>query len=280
MGALILILAFLGLLLLILIGIFSSQIATNFFEKGYRKDVDEAKSASISIPVKINERDIDHLPEPVKLFLRKVGVIGKPQINNFKALFNVEMRGKGQDWFSMKAEQFNFIPERKRLFYLKAKVKGLPTVGYHAYKDDQASMRIKLLGLLPVVNIPGGKKMFQAETVTFFNDLCIMAPAGLIDKAIEWEEINEREVRATFTNKGISISANLIFDEENRLVNFISDDRYDINEGKTYRFSTPLSEFKIINGIELPTYGEAIWHYPEGEFVYGKFHLKDIEYNV
>ena len=28
------------------------------------------------------------------------------------------------------------------------------------------------------------------------------------------------------------------------------------------------------------TYGEAIWDYPDGAFVYGKFRLKDVVYNA
>ena len=52
------------------------------------------------------------------------------------------------------------------------------------------------------------------------------------------------------------------------------------NEMKTFPFSTPIRNYKIINGLHLPTYGEAIWNYPEGDFMYGKFHLKSVEYNV
>jgi hypothetical protein len=35
-----------------------------------------------------------------------------------------------------------------------------------------------------VVDI-SGDMMFKAETVTFFNDMCFLAPATLIDKRIE-----------------------------------------------------------------------------------------------
>ncbi len=38
--------------------------------------------------------------------------------------------------------------------------------------------------------------------------------------------------------------------------------------------------FKFTNDFSLPTYGEAVWHYPAGEFVYGKLYLKSLEYNV
>jgi hypothetical protein len=34
-----------------------------------------------------------------------------------------------------------------------------------------------------------------------------------------------------------------------------------------------------MNGYNVPTYGETIWHYPDGAFCYGKFYLKEIEYN-
>ena len=65
-----------------------------------------------------------------------------------------------------------------------------------------------------------------------------------------------------------------------QLVNFISDDRYVVGDLKQYRFSTPVKDYKLINGINVPTHGETIWHYPDGEFVYGKFDLHSIEYNV
>ncbi len=65
-----------------------------------------------------------------------------------------------------------------------------------------------------------------------------------------------------------------------QLINFISDDRYAVGDMKQYRFSTPLKNYTEINGFNIWQYGETIWHYPEGEFVYGKFRLKSIEYNV
>ena len=65
-----------------------------------------------------------------------------------------------------------------------------------------------------------------------------------------------------------------------QLINFISDDRYAVSDMKQYRFSTPVKEYIQINGINIFKYGETVWHYPDGDFVYGKFYLKSIEYNV
>jgi hypothetical protein len=279
MGVPLLVLILLGFLVMILIFILIGQFAINTFKKGYEQDVRSALEEVERSKELLVEDDIQHLPTLVQGYLRRTGAIGQPKVKHFKARFKAEMRGKNQDWFSLEAEQHNFIAERRRLFFLKAKVKGLPTVGYHAYTGKKASMRIKIFGILPIVNIPGGKKIYQAETVTFFNDMCILAPAALIDPAITWKAIDDRSVRATLNHNELSVSAILIFNEENRLINFVSDDRYEINAGKKFRFSTPLSEFKKINDLELPNYGEAIWHYPEGEFVYGKYNLQKLEYN-
>ena len=189
------------------------------------------------------------------------------------------MRDKGKDWFKFTAVQYNFFDEPTRLFFMKAKMYGVPVPGYHCYQNATASMQIKLLGLFNVVNIKG-TIMSKAETVTVFNDLCLMAPAALIDKRIEWTAIDSLSAKATFSNGVYKITATLYFNELGQLINFTSDDRYAVTDLKQYRFSTPVKDYTEINGINIWKYGEAVWHYPDGEFVYGKFSLKSIEYNV
>lgn len=255
-------------------------IAGRRFKKAYEKDVSAGIGRTRRLePPLITESDLAHLPGPVRRYLIYVGAVGKPKVYSMKAVFEAEMRSKDQDWFTLDVEQHNFFDQKERFFFLDAKVKGLPTRGYHKYAGGDASMCIKLLGLLPVVSADGDM-MFTAETVTFFNDMCFLAPATLIDERIHWEEIDSSSVRATFTNLSTSIGAVLHFNREGQLINFVSDDRYDVNAEQRYRFSTPLSNFLKMNGFTLPTYGEAIWHYPEGPFVYGKYTLKQITYNL
>ncbi len=254
-------------------------VAGRLMERSYRKDVFRGKERIHNrAPAAIIEKDLEHLPQLVRDYLIAVGVTEQPKVLHMKAVFGAEMRNRNQDWFHLEVEQHNFFDEYERFFYLKARLKGLPVKGYHRYSGGKASMRIKLFGLIPVVQSEGGP-LFTAETVTFLNDMCFLAPATLIDKNIVWEEIDSVTVRATFTNHSVKVSAILRFNQDGQLVNFISEDRTDISENKKYRFSTPLSKFEKIGEITLPTYGEAIWHYPEGPFVYGKYTLKQIEYN-
>jgi hypothetical protein len=189
------------------------------------------------------------------------------------------MRDKEKDWFPFTSEQYNFIDKPTRLFFMEGKMFGVTVPGYHAYKNGKASMQIKLFGLFSLVNEKPGV-LNKAETVTLFNDMCLLAPATLIDPGIRWEKVSDSVVKAMFTVQNITISALLYFNEKGQLVDFVSDDRYAIAEKKQFRFSTPVNDYKNFNGYNLPGYGEAIWHYPEGKFTYGKFYLQDVRYNV
>ena len=219
------------------------------------------------------------MPQPVQKYLRYVGVLNKPKVKNVRIVFDGEMRDKGKDWFKFRSVQYNFFDEPTRLFFMKAKMFGVTVPGYHNYHAATASMDIRLFGLFAVVQMKG-PEMNKAETVTVFNDMCIMAPATLIDKRFQWEAVDSTSAKATFTNGVNTISATLYFNESGQLVNFISDDRYAVSDMKQYRFSTPMKDYKSYGQIVAPAYGEAVWHYPDGEFVYGKFNMSNIQYNV
>ncbi|WP_310556942.1 DUF6544 family protein [Flavobacterium sp.] len=265
--------------LIIIVVAFLSWTTYNFeatFRKDVNKNLQESKSTNTDF---LTENDIQSLPKSVQKYLRYCGVMNKPKVKNFRIVFDGEMREKGKDWFKFQSVQYNFFDNPTRLFFMKAKMFGTIVPGYHNYQKAKASMQIKLFGAFPVVDV-SGIEMNKAETVTVFNDMCLMAPATLIDKRIQWKTIDNFNVEATFNNEGFVIKAILTFNEKGQLTNFVSDDRYAISDMKRYRFSTPVKDYELFNGIRIMTYGEAIWHYPDGQFVYGKFYLKSIEYNV
>jgi len=246
------------------------------FENSFKRDVKENLKSNNSMTTEIlTEKDIKQLPEPVQRYLKYVGVIDKPKVKNVKVLFEGQMREKGKDYFPFISEQFNFFNEPTRLFFMKGKIFGVNFLGYHNYSNSEATMDIRLFGLFSIVK-KSGEIMDKVETVTLFNDMCLLAPATLIDKRIQWESINDTLVKATFTNKKISITADLYFNNQGQLVNFISKDR-DINQ---YPFLTPVSEYRIINGYNLMSKAEAVWDYTDGKFTYGKFNLKEVVYNI
>jgi len=253
------------------------------YYKQYKNEVNNGLAVAASIPDSIlTEADMQHLPEPVRKYLRYSGAVGKPKVNNFKVEFVGQIRKNEQsEWMPFTSEQYNFMEPATRLFFMKATMKHLPVAGFHRFNNGNADMDIRLLSLFKV-QYQSGKEMAISETVTFFNDMCCMAPATLIDKRVQWQEAEGNKVKASFTNNGITISAQLFFNDQGALVNFVSEDRYAVSDDNSFKqlpWSTPLKDNKVINGHNLAGYAETIYAYPEGDLCYGTFRLSNVEYN-
>lgn len=250
------------------------------FEKAFRMDVAKQFQQNNSMPTPlITEADLTYLPGPVQRYLRYCGVLNKPRVKNMRIVMQGEMRSKEQNWFPFTTVQYNFFEEPTRLFFMKGKIFGVTVPGYHYYINKNAVMDIRLFGSKKMVYLTGNE-MNKAEMVTLFNDMCLMAPATLIDKRIKWEAIDSTKAKAVFSNGNIGITAMLHFDKEGRLIDFTSNDRYEVNIKKWLPFSTPVKEYQTLNGTNIIAYGEGVWQYDDGFFTYGKFRLKEAEYNL
>ena len=268
--------------IIILIAVIIGYGVWNFNGK-FVNDVKDGLMESATIRESIlTEQDLQNLPEPVKNYIIYSGAIGKPKVKNFKLEFTGHIRKREpSEWMEFTTEQYSFIETSKRLFYMDATMKHLPVAGYHCFINGTAYMDIRLLSLFRVQYFDG-EKMNIAETVTFFNDMCCMAPATLIDKRIKWLETTGNEVKCEFINNGISIFARLYFNDKGELTNFISDDRYGEGDNKTMinlRWATPLKDYKEINGYKIAGFAQTIYTYPEGDFCYGEFLVKNVIYN-
>jgi hypothetical protein len=143
----------------------------------------------------------------------------------------------------------------------------------HDYDGTQATMRVWLAGLWAVVDAKG-PDLSRAETVTLLNDLCLFAPAWLTDPRLSWQAVDDLQADVTFANGPYQVSARLVFNAADELVDFLSDDRGAMQpDGSIQRrpWSTPVKAYETIGTQRVMTYGEAVWHDPGGEFAYGKF---------
>ena len=73
------------------------------------------------------------------------------------------------------------------------------------------------------------------------------------------------------------------FDEEGKLENFLSYDRFETSDGKIYHnfpWETPVKEYRKFGDYYLPSKADVIYKRPEGDFCYLEFMLEDIKYNI
>lgn len=270
------------ILLLSIITVILAGIASRGVNQRYKKEVKTALGFWAQENSEIlTEADIEELPEPVKKYIRYSGAVGKPKVWNFRVEMTGRMRNdQNSGWMKIKSFQYNFIKSPVRLFYIEGSMSGIPVYGIHAYKNEEGIMNIRILGLISVVN-QSGKEMDISDTVTFFNDMCLFAPATLIDHRITWEPIDDLTTKAIFTNGSQKAAATLYFNESGELVNFISDDRYRIDKiAENLTWSTPVSEYKNHDSVNIMGKGSACWHYEDHSFSYAELDVEKVEYNI
>ena len=256
------------------------------FRAGYRREVAAALAEPTARPL-VTEADLVPLPALVAQYVRRCGAVGQPRVANLRAGIHGRIRGgAAKPWMVFTGEQVNtYGASPTRLFFIDATMFGLPVDVLHMFTDDSATMRVKLGSLVTMVDA-SGPELDRAETVTLFNDLCVLAPGALVGAPITWGNAEGLRVRGAFTKGDHTVTAELVFDGNGDLVDFISDDRSSSSaDGKQFtprRWSTPVGRYRAVGGRRVATFGEPRWHSPppEGEFAYLEFHVDDIDYNL
>ena len=267
------------LVILVLFLIVSSKY--NITKRNYYKYIKKYDNDTMLTYEVLVEEDIKDLPESIQRYLRYVGVVGKEKVKTFSVKMEGEMRMSiDQDFAPINVIQKSYISPDIRLFYMDMKFRGLKISGLHHYFNNHASMIVKILDLFKVVN-ESGDIMNQSETVTVLNDMFLLAPSSLIDSRIKWRERSKNSAIAIFTSGNITVSAEVEINDEGKLINFISKDRYALIKGEQHNvpWSTPITEYRVTNGLNLPYKGSAIWHFPDYDFEYIKLIIDNIEYN-
>lgn len=252
------------------------------FHARYLRDVRAGLARPNAPSTLVVETDLAPLPEAVRRYLRVSHVVGQPRVRTYHVRFKGRIRSAPDtSWMPFEADQQSFVDEPTRLFLMRGRMRGIPVEAFHRLIDGHATMHVKLAGLVSIADA-SGDEMDRAETVTLFNDMCVLAPGSLVGPGIMWEPMDANTVRAHFTHRGHTITATLFFDADGRLVNFESDDRARaLPDGTTTkaRFSTPLRDYRAFGPLYLAGYGEARWSLPDGVFTYGEFTLVDVVTN-
>jgi hypothetical protein len=266
---------------------FASVGPTSFHAQWRDRAAEALASAGHTATSLVSAEDLADLPEPLAAYVRRSGAVGKPRVANFDARFHGRIRsGPDQAWMPFTGEQVNtYGPRPRRAFIMDATRSGLPVTALHSFKNATATMRVKLASMFTVVDA-SGPEMDRGETVTVFNDLVVLAPAAIVDAPVRWSAVDANHVRGTFTDGAQTVSAELTFDSEHDLVDFVSEDRLRASsDGKSFErqeWSTPLAEHRYLDGRRVLVSGSGRWQAPEpeGSFAYVELHVDEIAYNV
>jgi Family of unknown function (DUF6544) len=231
----------------------------------------------------ITEADIAPLPEPIQRYLRHAQVLGKPRVRCAKARMTGMMRfSLNQRWMPVEAVQYTtLVGTLSRTWYARVKAGPFALItGYDRYDNGAGRMLIRLLSMVPIVDVRGSE-MDTSALITFINDM-VMWPTAFLSDHIAWEPIDAMAARARVTLYGKQFSAVLCVNDVGEISDFITEDRYrSVGRGfQQARWSTPFRRYREVNGLRVPSEAVAIWHLAEGEFRYIQVTIGEVRYDT
>ncbi|MBR6228318.1 MAG: hypothetical protein IKQ97_01105, partial [Eubacterium sp.] len=126
-----------------------------------------------------------------------------------------------------------------------------------------------------------GEDMDRACLATFLAE-CMFVPTVLLQDYIEFEELSEYQVKATITAYDQTVSGIFTFNESYEMVSFSTNDRAVIGTDGVAEYvpwSAVCGNYRIgTDGINHPTAFQAVWNYPDGDFIYFDGIISNIAY--
>lgn len=179
------------------------------------------------------------------------------------------------------ATQFESYDPPARLFFMKASRSGVPFDVFHRYIGSEATFQVRVFGLIPMVN-ESGPLLTRSETVTLFNDMCLLAAGSLIGAPVTWTQVDDSTLRARYTNAGHTIEAVPSFDASGDIENFVSYDRGKEVNGQQIvtLWDTPVSAYATFDGVRIVGQAEARYEENGAQSAYGRFTITGAEFNV
>jgi hypothetical protein len=223
---------------------------------------------------------LEDLPEPVRRYLVYTGVVGTPWIDTVHLKQTGTFRqGPNRPWMPMAADEVYTTNPPSLVWNARFKIAGLPLLrARDRYESGRGHMYGKLAGIFTVFDARG-EQLDQATMVRYLNEI-MWFPTAFLGDNITWSDADDHSAQVTFTDGGKSVSGRMVFDDVGRLTKFTAM-RYREKDGdySLDPWSTPITGYGVLAGLNLPVRGQAVWHLPSGDLPYADLDVTDVEYN-
>jgi len=228
----------------------------------------------------ITEEDLKKLPEPVQRYLKYSQVVGK------KRLQTVRLKQQGcfrlrpdQSWSNLEAEQYYTTNPPAFLWYARVKVAPFVWIaGRDLFTKGKGNMLIRLFSTITVADGKGAE-MDQGALVRYLSEI-IWFPTAWLSEYISWEPIDSTSAKVTMHCGDASASGILHINNIGELTNFEAQRYRTVDNGYSLdKWSTPITEYREMNGFRIPSKGVAAWHLESGEFFYIQVEVTEVEYD-
>lgn len=258
------------------------QFGTYRFQKEISRETNELISENKKFEQKIvTEEDLADLPEPVRNWLLKSKIVGKPFIHFGKVIQSAKMKMKPEQekWMDAQAEQYTFIDEPAFIWSVRAKMNGLLFfLGRDKFANGQGEMLIKLNSLFSVVN-EKGFKIDEGAMQRYLGEM-VWFPSMALSPYITWEQIDDHAAKATMDYNGRKCSGIFHFNDDSDFTKYTAM-RFKGNEetSKRHEWVLLVQEYAEFEGIRIPSLMTATWKLETENWTWLELEIHDIMYN-
>lgn len=228
--------------------------------------------------------DFSHLPAVIQKYIQNCGYIGTPKMSYMKMEYNNVDFKQGKNGPSLKINytQYNFVNEPCRMALIDSSMFGVPFEGYDYYQNGTGGMKGVIGKIITLFNQKGAD-IDKACLATFLAE-SMFAPEILLQDYISFEEISDFKVKAIITYGGQTASGIFTFNEQYEMISFTTNDRAAAGTDGTMEYvpwSALCGEYQTdVSGIKYPTRFQALWNYPEGDFIYFDGVISEVSYGL
>lgn len=220
------------------------------------------------------------LPEPVRRYMRYTGVVGKRRIDSVRLKQIGRFRpGPERPWMSMRAEQYFTTDPPGFVWNAGFRSAGLPLLrARDVYNGGAGHMRARLAGLVTLFDVRG-EKLDQGAMLRYLSEM-LWFPTSFLGDNITWHSIDDRSAGVTFEDRGRCVCGRMFFDDIGRPVDFTARRHRAVgDEFSLDSWSTPISGYACLAGLNLPVRAQAVWHLPSGDLPYADLEITEIHYD-
>lgn len=223
---------------------------------------------------KITEDDLKKLPETLQKYFIRNGYIGIESaslvIFDFKDVdFSM---GVNKPNIKMDYIAYDFVKEPTRIALIDSRMFGIPFQGIDTNMNGKGTMKGVIAKHITIFDTK-----FDLIDATYLSE-CLMHPSLALQDNISYKQIDEYSVEATIKKYGQETRGIYYFNENYEMKSFIVEKRL-CSETNTYeKWSAIVADYKIVNGINMPTKFQAVWNYQDGDLIYFDSNKMDISY--
>tara|TARA_B100001939_G_scaffold308830_1_gene289721 strand:- start:28714 stop:29568 length:855 start_codon:yes stop_codon:yes gene_type:complete len=231
----------------------------------------------------VDLKTLDGLPLPVQRYFRLVLRDGQPMVRTVRMHQKGELMTDPQarDYISFEAEHIARSPEPA--FLWNATMKVLPVLGIQVIDSLNRGTGASQVLFLSTFTLGSQEDVPELNSGALYRYLAesVWYPTALLpENGVIWEGIDANRARATLKQNGISATLEFRFNERGEIQGIYTEDRYGLFDGefKKYPWEGRFRDYREVDGMLVPSYGEVGWHLPSGFWLFWKGHIQNFEY--